>query len=409
MHAACAVTRWHRVDPLARLNLATLLLNVTIYSPILVLFFTGRGLSLFQVLALEALNSAVVMALEIPTGVVGDRVGYKRAVILGHALQGVWLLVLIAAHTYWVFLVGYTMLGVAIALRSGATEAWVFELLRERGEASRMGQAQGSLWAWALSGRVGSALLAVVVIRASTDWYYVLALALSASVFLISAAIVATVRRVSPSPPPNGHSGAPVVRDGVNLLRNHCRLRRVALASVTTDPLPYALLFLYQPYFQASSTPLPLYGVAAAVGASVGAVAAKQAHRLAAKWGASRAFAAVVVAPAALYLIMAATRQAYAAVVLFVLTFGLMQARYPLVAAMRNPHLASHNRATVLSLISMLEGAWSLIGKLVVGRIADASLSSAFILMGVIPLICLGYFWPVDEEVDGSADRPQPP
>ncbi len=62
-------------DPLMRLNIATFLLSVTIYSPILVLFYTGRGLSLFQVLSLEALNSAVITLFQIPTGAIADRIG----------------------------------------------------------------------------------------------------------------------------------------------------------------------------------------------------------------------------------------------------------------------------------------------------------------------------------------------
>ncbi len=78
-------------DPLVRLNTATFLLSVTIYSPILVLFYTGRGLSLFQILSLEALNSAVITLFQIPTGAIADRIGLKRIVFAGHALQGIWL------------------------------------------------------------------------------------------------------------------------------------------------------------------------------------------------------------------------------------------------------------------------------------------------------------------------------
>ena len=84
-------------DPLTRLNLATFLLSLTIYSPILVLFYTGRGLSLFQILSLEAFNSAVILFAEVPTGVLGDRIGLKRTVFLGYALQGVWILILIGS------------------------------------------------------------------------------------------------------------------------------------------------------------------------------------------------------------------------------------------------------------------------------------------------------------------------
>lgn len=83
-------------DPLGRLNLATFLLSITIYSPILVLFYTGRGLSLFQVLSLEAFMGLAMLLLEVPTGVVADRIGLKRSVALGYAFAALALVPLAA-------------------------------------------------------------------------------------------------------------------------------------------------------------------------------------------------------------------------------------------------------------------------------------------------------------------------
>lgn len=374
-------------DPLVRLNLATFLLSVTIYSPILVLFYTTRGLSLFQVLSLEALNSAVITLFQIPTGAIADRIGLKRIVFAGHALQGVWLLILIASHHYVIFLLGYAVLGVAISLRSGATEAWVFEILKRRGETSRMTQVQGTLWAASLVGRIASALLSIVVVRRNSDGYFVTALALSAAAFFLSAVIITTVPNVAISTETRKRSLGALIRDGLHLFRTRRRFRHVAIATVVTDPLPYALLFLYQPYFKAAGTPLALYGFAAAAAAAVGALVSRRVHRLEARLGARRAFLICTVAPSLLYLSMALIFQAYIAVALYVLTFGAMQARYPLATALRNLHVESYNRATALSLISMLDGAWGFVAKLVVGRVADASLRAAFIVMGLVPLV----------------------
>src|SRR5690606_16388396 len=170
-----ALSRASFGDPLARLYLATFLLSLTIYSPILVLFYTGRGLSLFQILALEAFNSAVILMAEVPSGVLGDRIGLKKTMFLGYALQGVWIVILIFSHSYPLFLLGYAMLGMAIALRSGATEAWIYELLVERGQPQLMTRAQGALWSGGLAGRIASALLSVIVVRSATDGYFVLA------------------------------------------------------------------------------------------------------------------------------------------------------------------------------------------------------------------------------------------
>jgi MFS family permease len=379
-------------DPLARLNVAVFLLSLTIYSPILVLFYTGRGLTLFQVLALEAFNSAVMMLCEVPAGVLGDRIGLKPTVFLGHALQAVWIVILIFSHDYWLFLVGYAFLGLAISFRSGATEAWVYELLRERGEEARMTRAQGALWAAGLSGRIASALLAVIVVRSMSDSWFVLALALSATSFAVSSIIVATVRGVSVEGKTQEHTSLALVRDGIGLVRRNPAFRRIVLASIFTEPFPYALLFLYQPYFQQSATPLALYGLSAAAGAGVGAVTSRWVHVAEERLGPATTFRALVIVPSLLYLGMAFIFQAYLAAVLYVMCFGFMQGRYPLIAAMRNVHIASYNRATAISLISMVEGGWVLAWKLVIGRVADIDLSYAFILLASLPLLGLIIF-----------------
>ncbi len=296
------------------------------------------------------------------------------------------------------------MLGVAISLQSGATEAWVFEILKRRNVTSQMTRVQGTLRATSLAGRIASALLSIVIVRRNSDRYFVTALALSAVAFFFSAVMIATVPNVAVSTETGRRSLGALVRDGVYIFRTRPRFRHVAIATVVTDPLPYALLFLYQPYFKAAGTPLALYGFAAAAAAAVGALVSRRVHRLETRIGARRAFLLCTVAPSLLYLLMALIFQAYIAAALYVLTFGAMQARYPLATALRNLHVESYNRATALSLISMLDGAWGFAAKLIVGRIADASLRAAFVVMGLVPLVTYAMTRLRDDDVESVAE-----
>lgn len=52
-----------------------------------------------------------------------------------------------------------------------------------------------------------------------------------------------------------------------------------------------------------------------------------------------------------------------------------------------NRHIESKNRATVLSLISMLSGIYKALTGLLIGRIGDFSLTYAFAFMGAIILV----------------------
>ena len=377
-------------EPLGRLNVANFLLSITIYSPILVLFYTGRGLSLFQILSLESFMGLAGLVLEVPTGVVADRVGLRRSVVLGFAFQVVWLLILMAAHAYWLFLAGYAVLGLAVTFRSGATEAWIYETLKADGRLDQMSRAQGSFWSASLVGRIASALLTVVVVRAMTERYFLLAFALSAVAMALGTLLVLTIPNRQPDRERSRAAGGwRLVQQGWRLVRHQPRLRRIVALEVLSDPLPYALLFLYQPYFQRSGTPTALYGLAAAAGAGLGALAAHRSHTLEARFGTRRTFAAANLLPVAGYLLMAAFAGPYLAALLYVATYGVMQLRYPLIATMRNRHITSYNRATALSVIAMLEGAYGMVMRLVAGYLADVNLSLAFGALALVPLLAV--------------------
>ncbi len=375
-------------DPLARLNFANLLISVTIYSPILVLFFTGRGLDLFQVLSLEAFNGFAMVFLEVPTGVIADRIGLKRSVAIGFGLQVVWLVIVMMSHAYWLFLLSYAVLGLAITFRSGAAEAWIYETLKERGQLGQMSRSQGAFWASSLIGRILSALLAVLIVRRMTEGYFVLAIVLSAAVMCVGTLMVLTIpNRQSEHDLAERTGSVRMALSGFSLIRRNAKLRRIVSLSVLSDPLPYAILFLYQPYFQQSGTPTALYGLAAAGGAGLGALASRSSHRLEARLGLRRTFLLGNALPVAGYLAMALVFQAYAAALLFVVSFGAMQIRYPLIATMRNTHIASFNRATAISVIAMAEEAYAMVMYLLSGFLANIDLRLAFLVLGVVPLL----------------------
>lgn len=267
-----------------------------------------------------------------------------------------------------------------------------------------MSQAHGAFWAASLVGRTVSALLSALVVREMTESYFLLALGLSAAAMLLGTALVLTV--------PNRQTGLELARqrgslrlarDGIRLIREHPALRRIVARSVLSDPLPYALLFLFQPYYLLAGVPPALYGLSSAAAAALGALGARGAFALECRWGMDRAFLAANLLPVAGYLVMIALTGPYLAPLLFVVTYSAMQLRYPLAVAMQNRHIASYNRATTISVISMLESAYALAMKLVAGYLADIDLRLAFALLGLIPLVAVIRFPLRDEHLESQA------
>jgi hypothetical protein len=63
-----------------------------------------------------------------------------------------------------------------------------------------------------------------------------------------------------------------------------------------------------------------------------------------------------------------------------------MSLKGPLFSGHLNRHIDSRNRATVLSLISMISGLYVALRGVVIGAIGDVSLTYAFVFMGLVVL-----------------------
>ncbi len=102
-------------------------------TPIWVLFFQSRGLSLIQ---LGLLSSTVYLAstlFEYPTGILADRYGRKTSMICANLLVVIAFLVEVKSYSFPSFLVASFLVGMAWAFQSGAREALIYDALKEKG------------------------------------------------------------------------------------------------------------------------------------------------------------------------------------------------------------------------------------------------------------------------------------
>jgi low temperature requirement protein LtrA len=90
--------------------------------------------------------------------------------------------------------------------------------------------------------------------------------------------------------------------------------------------------------------------------------------------------------PGSLYLALAMAGQPWSAGTAFCLLYSSMSLRRPVFADRLNRHIESQSRATVLSLISMVSGAYVALMGLVFGRVADFSVPLALALIGCVVL-----------------------
>lgn len=313
--------------------------------PIITLFWKDQiGLSLTEIMLLQAIFGSASVLLEFPSGYVADRVGYRTSLVVGMTLWTLgWLLYAIGESFVGIAL-AETVLGAGHAFVSGADAALLFSSLDAAGEV-------GAYRRW--EGRVRAAGQACeAASSAAGGWLYTQypRLPIWLQVPLALTALVVTVRM------DDTHARASVTTGhGARMwkvLRHalaHVRLRSAMLLSVALGQSTFVMVWLIQPWMQRRGIPAvwfgPLWAAAHVWLALVSLASARVTDALGAR--------TTLVAGALLAVTGYATLAAFdtAAAVVFYLCFMTTRGlQGPILATIIQADAPAEDRASVLSL-----------------------------------------------------------
>lgn len=374
-------------SPIARLTLAKLMAGLSFAAPVQTLFLLSRGLDLAHIMLLESVLSAAILLFEVPTGVIGDRIGRVASLVAGQMLALAAWVPFLLAQSFALFALSFFLTGVAFTCASGSDQALVFDHLRAAGREQEMTRAWGRYCAAPIA---GAALAAVVGGLAAARGGYDAVYAGTIAAQVLGLLLLLTVRE-APGAADGPGAARPgtltLLRDGVRLLRDRPALRRIALLSMFAPPFTALLAYAWQPYLQLAGVPHAWFGAALAAASLASALAAAQAHRLEDRLGTERALVALTLGPAALWGAMALLVGPGMSLTLYVATTAAGAARGPLFAGAMNRHIPGPIRATVLSAVSVGASLYALAVRPVLGALVDANLTAAFAVTGLVILL----------------------
>lgn len=108
---------------------------VGIFAPTLVLFQTQTlGLSLAQVMLGEGLFALFIMLFEIPSGIWADKISRKKTLIFGNFIAFIGVLLFALSQNFFHIVLSQAIIGIALAARSGADQAMIYDSLLATGE-----------------------------------------------------------------------------------------------------------------------------------------------------------------------------------------------------------------------------------------------------------------------------------
>lgn len=319
--------------------------------PIITLFWTNQvGLSLGDILYLQAVFGLAVVLLELPSGYVADRVGYRKSLLVGAVLWVAGWLVYTRAASFLGVMLAEVVLGAASAFISGADRALMWVSLDAEGRRATYTRWDGRVRAAAQIAESGSSAIG--------GWLYSMAPRLPFWLQVPVAAIgFVTVASLAETPRQDGAPTRSHLARALHVVRttlwHHPRLPAAMALSVALGLSTFVMVWLIQPIAQARGVAPAWFGPLWAGAHAWLAAVSMSSGRVVATLGARRTLIACCALVPIGYagLALGATAWSLAFYLCFMTIRGLQA---PILTGVMQEDAPSEDRASVLSLNALL-------------------------------------------------------
>ena len=350
-----------------------------------------RELELKYILLMDMPFWLAVAALEAPFGALADRIGHSRVLAIGAGVYALTIAGFGFTTNYWMLFADYMLWAVAMACRSGADQALVYDSFKQAGMEGRFSRVVGRGFAISIS-----AGTAGILIGAGLAAYTSMAFTVQVSFIGPVAAMFIALSMVEPHVEHERPRYLENLKRGFTYAWQTPQVRYTVLLGSSIMMAAFAPVILIQPFLIEHDVSTGLFGVYQAPLRLTAIVAALFAHRVAARTGAPSMFVIACIGMVIAFTGLSAVDRTFVFALFAVpsLIQGFMR---PTIDTYVNEHTPSETRATVLSVSSLVLSLQVAFFEPIVGFITDdISLRAAFAFVALyfaLVLPPLFIFW----------------
>jgi MFS family permease len=369
---------------ITKIYLLTSFSSFILVSPIIVLFMQSRSLSYKEIMLLQSIFAIAIVALELPTGILADKIGRKNTIVLSMLAFALSHIIFTFAHNFREFLISKILFSLSFALISGSKSAFIYETLKELGKEDSYKEVMGKIgfisYFWTAIGAIIGGLLA----KFSLDYAFY--------ANIINLTIAPFIALTLKEPPLKKAE-----KNGINILKtsfkkiflNGSNLKFIIFFSATVYAFNQGVYFLYQPYLKQSGIDLVYFGIIFALFQIVAGYSSKNAHKIENKIGLKNSFLLISLLVGISEIAMGFYIGFFGFIIIFAQQF-VRGFKDVIISDVINKQISSENRATVLSIESLFQKILISITLLIIGYLADVfSLQTSLILFGSLALISI--------------------
>lgn len=381
-----------------RYYLASFFMSLHFFGAVIVPFFTDwGGLTKLQMLILQSWFMFWVFVFEIPTGAIADYFGRKYSLVLGALIVTFGAILYGSIPSFPIFLLSEFMFAFAFACQSGADEALLYDTLKQAGKESESNRVFGRSEGFNLLGMLVAAPFGSLIAARFGLNYPMLATSVP---FLMGALLLWTIKEPQRlNQTSESKRFLDIVKNGFRYLSHHRVLRLLAADAILVSVAAYYVIWFYQSLLAKVGLPILYFGYfhVLLVGSEI--LISTNFVRLEQWFRSKKAYLRFSAIATSLTFLLVALYTHLTTILLFLFfAGGVGLTRLKLMNSYMNKFIPSAQRATVLSSISMFRRLSLAFLNLLVGFLADRSLTLTLFVIGLLPLMVF-FFSPIEQSM----------
>ncbi|EOR25543.1 major facilitator superfamily protein [Clostridium sartagoforme AAU1] len=363
------------------------------YGPIATVFRENRGVSIYQIFLIESISMILIMLFEVPWGIFADKFGYKKTLVISNFIFFISKIVFFKANSFWIFLFERILLSISISGLSGCDTALIYLSLDKNQNSERVFGRY--VWFSNVGFLLGS-MISTYIINISIDLtaYYTIipyGIAFGVSLFLKNITDEVTKKEN--------------VKNKFKYSLKHVAANKYIIIflvgiSLVKEVVQSITVFLNQQQYIKSGIDIRYFGILLVAIQFMKLISVKS-YKLSNMIGQIKSINMLTIAvfiSSSILIIISNAILSFLFVSVISIGMAIME---PMIIDIKNKSISSGNRATILSIYSMIESITSSIINPIIGFVSNSALENGLIACSLISLaaiILIRYFRKINIE-----------
>jgi len=356
------------------------------YSHVGTLYLQARGLDLSQVAILTSVLTIGILLFEIPTGLIADKIGRKKSVVIAIFIQALGEYLYFFANNFIHFILISLLAGIGFAFLSGALDALIYESVEKKNKEKKFTQIMGNITALHQTAFFLGPLIGSLIIQKSELSDYLRGILVTA--FMVTIAFIASLFLFENKKPRSQiERSRKLLIDSFKGIFQNKNLLYIASVGIFTYLFRGFIESFYQPYFIENGFSAVMIGVSLSLGALLSALVLKNINFFLKKLKPKLFIILTFYLPGLLFILFGLNVNKLLLIPIFLLIFALTIARDPILANLVNKNVENRIRATTISVINMGGNIYRSLVGIIFGSIAEKDMGNSFVIIGIVIIV----------------------